>query len=110
MPFIYAVSERARVSRQGYEMLEARVERQPEPTVQTADMWAKYFEEQWRPWLAPLGPRTPLSQLAEGTAARVAGFLAVVVGGPIAWLYASNFADHAEPVHALVSDRDDIAA
>ena len=86
------------------------MERQPEPTAQTADMWAKYFEEQWRPWLAPLGSRTPVSQLAEGTAARVAGFLALVVGGPIAWLYASNVAEQAQPAQALPHERDDIAA
>lgn len=86
------------------------MERQPEPTVQTADMWAKYLEEQWRPWLAPLGPETPLSQLAQGTAARVAGLLAVVVGGPIGWLYASNFAQHAEPVRVAAADREEIAA
>ena len=92
----------------GPELLEERVERQPDPTVQTADMWAKYLKDQWRPWLAPLGPQTPLSQIAEGTAARMAGFLALVVGGPIAWLYASNLEQHREPVH--VAAEEDAAA
>jgi len=88
--------------------LEERVERNPDPTIQTADMWAKYLKDQWRPWLEPLGPQTPLSQIAEGTAARMAGFLALVVGGPIAWLYASNFAEHPEPVR--IHADEDIAA
>jgi len=39
-----------------------------------------------------LGSGAPVTEIAEGTAARVAGFLTLVAAGPIAWLYTSNIA------------------
>ena len=64
----------------------------PEPTAANADLWARYFQDQWRGFLNPLGlpENSPVAQIAEGTAARVANFLTAVAGGPIAWLYAEN--------------------
>lgn len=61
-----------------------------EPTVANVDLWSKYFQDEWGRWLNPLGVQTPAPEVAEGTAARVAGFLALVAAGPIAWLYSSN--------------------
>lgn len=55
-----------------------------EPTVANADLWTRYFQDQWNAW----GPGP--SAVAEGTAARVAGFLTLVAAGPIAWLYSAN--------------------
>ncbi len=63
-------------------------------TVRNADIWARYFEQLWQPWLG-LGAGAPVAEIAEGTAARVAGFLTLVAAGPIAWLYASNAAQMA---------------
>jgi hypothetical protein len=60
-------------------------------TVRNADIWARYFEQLWQPWLG-LGAGAPVAEIAEGTAARVAGFLTLVAAGPIAWLYTSNIA------------------
>src|SRR4029079_16524788 len=56
-----------------------------EPTVANADLWTKYFQDQWSAWLP-----APSAAVAEGTAARVAGFLTLVAAGPIAWLYSAN--------------------
>ncbi len=61
-----------------------------ESTVANADLWARYFEEQWSRWLNPLGPSAPLSEMAEGTAARIANLLTLVAAAPIAWLYSAN--------------------
>ena len=61
-------------------------------TVANADLWSRYFENQWRSFLNPFGmpADSPVVQIAEGTAAQVAGFLTMVAAGPIAWLYSSN--------------------
>jgi len=63
-----------------------------EPTTANADLWAKYFQEEWGRWFRPFGAtgQTPVAQVAEGTAARVASFLSLVAAGPIAWLYSTN--------------------
>ncbi|MHB8684682.1 MAG: hypothetical protein ACYC9X_10210 [Dehalococcoidia bacterium] len=61
-----------------------------ESTIANADLWTRYFEQQWAEWLRPLGASTPVSEMAEGTAARIAGFFTLVAAGPIAWLYAAN--------------------
>jgi hypothetical protein len=63
-----------------------------EPTTANADLWSKYFQDEWGRWFQPLGgsTRTPVAQVAEGTAARVASFLSLVAAGPIAWLYNTN--------------------
>ena len=53
-------------------------------TVANADLWTKYFQDQWSAW------PSPASAVAEGTAARVAGFLTLVAAGPIAWLCNTN--------------------
>ncbi len=55
-----------------------------EPTVANADLWTKYFQDQWSAW------PSPSAAVAEGTAASVASFLTLVAAGPIAWLYNSN--------------------
>lgn len=61
----------------------------PEATVANANLWAYYFEQEWRR-LLNLPPSEPVSQIAEGTAARVASFLTFVAAGPIAWMYQAN--------------------
>lgn len=76
-------------------------------TVANADLWAHYFREQWGRWL-PLGApaASPMSQVAEGTAARVASFLTFVAAGPIAWLYATSAAERGAVVTALPQRRE----
>lgn len=63
-----------------------------EATAANADLWTRYFQDQWSSFLNPFGvpAATPVSGVAEGTAARVAGFLSLVAAGPIAWMYNAN--------------------
>ncbi len=63
-----------------------------EATANNADLWTRYFQDQWSSFLNPFGvpAATPVSGVAEGTAARVAGFLTLVAAGPIAWMYNAN--------------------
>jgi hypothetical protein len=56
-------------------------------TIANADLWSRYFQNEWARW-APSD--SPVAEIAEGTAARVASFLTLVAAGPIAWLYAAN--------------------
>ncbi len=79
-----------------------------EATVANADLWAHYFREQWGRWLAPFGTpaSSPMSQVAEGTAARVASFLTLVAAGPIAWLYATSAAERSAIVSELPQRHD----
>lgn len=79
-----------------------------EATIANADLWAAYFRDQWSRWLAPLGARaeSPVSQVAEGTAARVASFLTLVAAGPIAWLYATSAAERGALVTELPRRRE----
>jgi hypothetical protein len=56
-------------------------------TIANADLWSRYFQNEWSRW-APSD--SPMAELAEGTAARVASFLTLVAAGPIAWLYLAN--------------------
>lgn len=64
----------------------------PDPAVANAELWAKFFQDQWKALLNPFGVQTPspVAQLAEGTAARVSGFLSLLAAGPIAWLFEAN--------------------
>ena len=71
-----------------------------EATVANADLWTAYFRDQWSRWLAPFGSPAA-SQMAEGTAARVASFLTLVAAGPIAWLYATSAAERGALVTEL---------
>ena len=57
-------------------------------TIANADLWTRYFQNEWSRWTAPAD--SAMSAVAEGTAARVAGFLTLVAAGPIAWLYSAN--------------------
>ena len=60
-------------------------------TVANADLWTKYFRDEWGRWLRPASRQEPaLSAVAESTAAQVASFLTLVAAGPIAWLYSAN--------------------
>ena len=61
-------------------------------TIANADIWTRYFQQQWSAWLNPLGVRaaSPVAEVAEGTAARIATFLTLVAAGPIAWMYSAN--------------------
>jgi hypothetical protein len=68
----------------------------PEPTVANADLWSKYFRDQWSRWLNPLGLEGPVAEFADGTGARVANFLSLVAAGPIAFLYETKGADVVE--------------
>lgn len=63
-----------------------------ESTVANADLWSKYFQDEWNRWLDPFNLRAA----ADGTGARVAGFLTLVAAGPIAWLYSNNTAQAAD--------------
>lgn len=73
-------------------------------TVANADLWSRYFQNEWSRWLDPFGLATTApNPLAEATAARVAGFLTLVAAGPIAWLYQSNAAG---PTQITGDDRD----
>jgi hypothetical protein len=64
----------------------------PETTVANADLWTKYFRQEWERWLPPRTTESPLAAVAESTAAQVAGLLTLVAAGPIAWLYSANAA------------------
>lgn len=81
---------------------------QHEATIANADLWAHYFREQWGRWLTPFGvpAASPMSQVADGAAARVASFLTLVAAGPIAWLYATSAADRGAFVSELPQRRD----
>ena len=59
-----------------------------ESTVANADLWTRYFQNEWSRWGTPAD--SSVSAMAEGTAARVASFLTLVAAGPIAWLYSAN--------------------
>ena len=58
-------------------------------TIANADLWSRYFQEQWSPWFGRKSD-DPLAQVAAGTGARVANFLTLVAAGPVAWLYANS--------------------
>ncbi len=68
------------------------MQRHESSTIANADLWSKYFQDEWSRFLNPFGQPagSPVNQIAEGTGARVASFLTFVAAGPIAWLYASN--------------------
>jgi hypothetical protein len=61
-----------------------------ESTVANADLWTRYFQNEWGRWMSPRAETSALAAVAESTAAQVAGFLTLVAAGPIAWLYSSN--------------------
>jgi hypothetical protein len=69
-------------------IMESRNVTTQDSTVANADLWTRYFQNEWSRWIAPSD--TAVSAMAEGTAARVAGFLTLVAAGPIAWLYNAN--------------------
>ena len=71
---------------------------QQETTIRNADLWTRYFADEWGRWLDPMGTSAPVSEIAEGTGARVAGFLTLLAAGPIAWLYNANAAALAHDV------------
>jgi hypothetical protein len=72
--------------------MEKRTVNPQEATAANADLWTRYFRDQWSSFLNPFGvpAATPASEFAEGTAARVASFLTLVAAGPIAWMYNAN--------------------
>ena len=72
---------------------------QIESTTANADLWSRYFADQWGRWLNPLGEPSPITEIAEGTGAQVAGFLTMLAAGPIAWLYNANTAAVADDAH-----------
>jgi hypothetical protein len=63
-------------------------------SIANADLWSKYFQDEWSRWL---NPDSPMTKIAEGTGARVASWFSLVAAGPIAWLYSSNPAPVAAP-------------
>ena len=73
---------------------------QIESTTANADLWSRYFADQWGRWLNPLGEPSPITEIAQGTGAQVAGFLTMLAAGPIAWLYNANTANVADDAHA----------
>ena len=72
---------------------------QIESTTANADLWSRYFADQWGRWLNPLGEPSPITEIAQGTGAQVAGFLTMLAAGPIAWLYNANTATVADDAH-----------
>ena len=72
---------------------------QIESTTANADLWSRYFADQWGRWLNPLGDPSPITEIAQGTGAQVAGFLTMLAAGPIAWLYNANTASVADDPH-----------
>jgi hypothetical protein len=81
-------------------------------TAANADLWARYFEQQWARWWNPINGGTPVPEVAEGTAARVAGFLTLVAAAPIAWLFDANAAllDAALAPAPVAMCEEDVAA
>jgi hypothetical protein len=73
---------------------------QQDSTIANADLWTKYFHDQWSPWLGPLAGQDAAA-VAAATGARIASFLTLVAAGPIAWLYANN-APNVTPIRAAV--------
>ena len=63
---------------------------QQETTIRNADLWSRYFADQWGRWLDPLGTSAPVAEIAEGSGARMANLLTAFASGPIAWLYRAN--------------------
>jgi hypothetical protein len=65
---------------------------QQESTIANADLWSKYFQDQWSPWFRRSDDpgSAPVAQVAAGTGARVANLLTLVAAGPVAWLYANS--------------------
>jgi hypothetical protein len=78
-----------------------------ETTVANADLWSKYFQDEWSRFLTPFGSPadSPVTKIAEGTGARVANWFSLVAAGPIAWLYSTN----PNPVAAAAGDSADAA-
>jgi len=78
-----------------------------ETTVANADLWSKYFQDEWSRMLNPFGrpADSPINKLAEGTGARVANWFSLVAAGPIAWLYTTN----PNPVAAPIDEEADAA-
>ena len=63
-------------------------------------------DERYR-WLPPLGERSPVSEIVDGTAAHVASWLTLVAAAPIAWLFSTNAETAgAEPVPVSVEADD----
>lgn len=85
------------------------MERHESSTIANTDLWSKYFQDEWSRFLNPFGRPTssPVNQIADGTAARVASFLTFVAAGPIAWLYASNDSRPAPAAIDAGEERDD---
>jgi hypothetical protein len=80
-----------------------------ETTIANADLWSKYFQDEWSKVLTPFGrpADSPLTKIAEGTGARVANWFSMVAAGPIAWLYSTNpspVASAAEEPAAVAAD------
>jgi hypothetical protein len=73
---------------------------QQESTVANADLWSRYFQNEWSQWMSPWAS----PEVAASTAARVAGFLTFIAAGPIAWLYSANVPNvtHIEDYRASV--------
>lgn len=72
-----------------------------ESTIANADLWSKYFQDQWSPWFGRRADpgrdgsgSAPVAQVAAGTGARVANLLTLVAAGPVAWLYSNNASNY----------------
>jgi hypothetical protein len=62
---------------------------EPNAIACNAELWSSYFAG-WLPERGPAGPTGTAQQLADEVAARIASGLALVLGGPIAYLYHTN--------------------
>jgi hypothetical protein len=82
--------------------------RQQDSTIANADLWNRYFQRQWSPWMTSGRHDDPIAQVAAGAGARVANLLTLVAAGPIAWLYASN-APNVTPLRPLEAEPEDFS-
>jgi hypothetical protein len=77
---------------------------QQESTIANADLWAKYFHEQWA-WLKPLAGPDAVT-VAAGAGARIANFLTLVAAGPIAWMYTNSASSNITPLRPSLARVD----
>ena len=65
-----------------------------ETTIANADLWTRYFQNEWSRWAAP----SDSSAVARVRRPASPGFLTLVAAGPIAWLYNANTPTPLRPV------------
>lgn len=77
---------------------------QQHSTIANADLWAKYFHDQWA-WLQPIAGPDSVT-VAAGAGARIANFLTLVAAGPVAWMYANSASRNVTPLRPVLAHVD----